>query len=364
MKSKLLSASIKAALFGGAMIMSISAQAHVSYPKALYNDTGTNPAHVTTGANLTAPGTGTQTFTATSNVGWYAASTAGLAAATSQWNAVQLANSAAASPIAAANSHDDKFLYFDLAKESKVTFTVAANTTTSGQTGSGAYQPAFSIFSGLAPYLSHDGAVSTDSANHTIALDPNGFAPWSQFYGTPGTGLNGYNGSLWGQYTSDKSFSIGHDTTVVGGVGSPVTAYPNGDPVNGFDFTTLNLVGYATNDGQAFGDLSHTGSGVGGTTVTATFDLQPGAYSLVVGGNNQSLLSGYLNDLFATVGTGTILNSPGPGRSAAVSADRLTFGFNITTTVTAVPVPGAVWLFGSALAALTAVGRRKSSVNA
>jgi hypothetical protein len=50
--------------------------------------------------------------------------------------------------------------------------------------------------------------------------------------------------------------------------------------------------------------------------------------------------------------------------NAAISGLRGAYGFTIDTTVAAVPVPGAVWLFGSALAGLIGYGRRKTAVQA
>ncbi len=47
----------------------------------------------------------------------------------------------------------------------------------------------------------------------------------------------------------------------------------------------------------------------------------------------------------------------------AIAHLRLGHGFTIQTTVTAVPVPGAVWLFGSAVAGLIGLGRRKHAIN-
>jgi len=350
------------ALFIGGILAASQASAHVVYPKALYNDTGTNPAHTTTGVNQTSFGTGpTQTFTATSNVGWYSGSSAGLAQVSSDWNAYRTINggipAGATASVNGANSHDSKVLYFALAQESLVSFNISANTSvSSGQTGVGAFQPALSIYSGLAPYLAHDGAAGNTAATaHALALDSNGFAPWSQFYGAGPTAQNGNAASLWGVYRSDASWSIGHDSTV--------TAFPNGDPVNGFDYGELNLVGYATNDGQHFGDVSNIASGVGGTSVGATFDLQPGVYTVYVAGNDSSLLSGYLAALFASAGlpVGPENCTTCAGRTLDISAYRAKFGFDITTSVQAVPIPAAVWLFGSALGGLGLFGRRKSA---
>jgi hypothetical protein len=43
---------------------------------------------------------------------------------------------------------------------------------------------------------------------------------------------------------------------------------------------------------------------------------------------------------------------------------RGNYGFNIQTTVAAVPIPGAVWLFGSALLGMIGYGRRKTAITA
>jgi len=102
--------------------------------------------------------------------------------------------------------------------------------------------------------------------------------------------------------------------------------------------------------------------------VTWTGTLGPGDYSIWVGGTNaadadaQKANYQALAAHIAAGGLGT--DATGAALNAAITALRGNYGFTIQTTVAAVPVPGAVWLFGSALAGLVGFGRRKSAVAA
>jgi hypothetical protein len=102
---------------------------------------------------------------------------------------------------------------------------------------------------------------------------------------------------------------------------------------------SLNDYGQVINSGvnQVATDNTYFSGSVGGSTSASNADLQfqnlaPGWYTLFVGGAN----------------------------SAATTAS--TYQVTITSSATsAVPLPGAVYLFGSALAGLLTVGRRKLS---
>ena len=84
----------------------------------------------------------------------------------------------------------------------------------------------------------------------------------------------------------------------------------------GADSSSLNYIGNATASGTD-------------SSITRTFSLGPGQYSLVFGGN------------------------PPPGTAGAQVAYQ--------ATLSTVPVPAAVWLFGSGLAGLVGLARRKFS---
>jgi len=141
-----------------------------------------------------------------------------------------------------------------------------------------------------------------------------------------------------------------------------------GGGVNGF-------VGYA-NSGDRFtnGNGSYVGSGSARSSVgsdasghkfaSLLVDLAAGDYLIALGGNCVNL-TGCGNEITSkrVVVTDTA--------TGALFSDTTTLNpanswglMNYQLEVTAVPVPGAVWLFGSAMAGLIGFGRRKTAIAA
>lgn len=90
--------------------------------------------------------------------------------------------------------------------------------------------------------------------------------------------------------------------------------------------TNLTYLDHVANAGGPLG----TASGVGSEVVAKSFFLAPGLYSLVLGGN--------------------------PSFDLGQTGQH---GFWATLTVSEVPVPAAVWLFGSGVTGIIALARRK-----
>jgi hypothetical protein len=90
--------------------------------------------------------------------------------------------------------------------------------------------------------------------------------------------------------------------------------------------TNLSYIDHVANAGGPLG----TANGTGLTSVSKEFVLVPGLYSLVIGGNPP----------FELGQTGQ-------------------HEFTVTLNLSAVPVPAAFWLFGSSLAAMAGLARRK-----
>ena len=409
------------AILVGSSMAAISGQAaaHWSSGPFLYNDAGTNPMHLAA-AELTNPATGT-TF------GTYEQTRAG----GTSYGWIQ-----AADPSLWGNSHDNDGLAFTLSQTSKVTFTIntLGTATQATETGASSYTdisgidwtPAFSIFKGFAPQSSHEGAAAN---NPVLAANTPGFIAWGPYGSSqPYTATtdanyesstgNTYTGSgTWGNYRSTADWVAGRDL-------STTAKFKNGDVIG-------NDPAMGGNNTSTLVYVDHAMGADGSHTVSATFNLGPGDYSLWVGGTNaadalaqqgnyQGLYDANLADGAAYASAQAaydahILNNASPELFAAQSAytaamrshsntqadrdaataaleaelandttalglrnDMLTAGadiihytnaiahlrakegYTIQTTVSAVPVPGAVWLFGSAIAGLVGMGRRKS----
>ncbi len=429
-------------LIGGAMAISGQASAHWSSGPFLYNDAGTNPMHLAnsnlalgvanngTGANAvgtfgtstdtgTSYGTYTQTRTTGGDYGWIQGQDNTL------WG----------------NSHDNKGLAFSLGSAARVSFTIttlgtAASAIQTGAVGTptnvtGAtpllgldWNPAFSLFKGLATQSSHEGGIGNASLSSHLP----GYVSWGPYataepYTTAtdatyeATTSLAYTGSgTWGAYRSNADWTSGRDIAASATFG------------NGSLIGTDTTIG-----GENTRTLTYLGQADSGTahTVTASFDLAPGDYSIWVGGNNaadaaaqaqnyQSLLAAHTaNDAtvaaqsaayVSAMGSDTILAAAQATKDAvfashtanatdrqialdalnvalnnnptaktaynswqaallpittlndSIATLRGAYGFTVATTVSSVPVPGAVWLFGSALAGLIGYGRRKTAL--
>jgi hypothetical protein len=304
-----------AALLGavGLFLSTGQASAHVSYGNSLFSDSSIiDPVRPLLPGDVPQYGTGivnaTPDRTVSSNAGWLAGQDA------TTWG----------------NSHDNRFLYFNLAQASTIDFTITGTNTN----GNGVLNPGYSIFQGVAINSVHDGAVNP--ASYIGAQT--GFASWSPFAGA-NSAITANGGTLttqhWGQYRSNADFTMAND-------GSAATANNAARPPTAFTLTYTGL----------------SGSNGTGNTITGHYDLGPGIYSLVVGGANAADLATLLAAAEATGGDYTTAR---PELTAYTNA-RLARTFNIAFSVNPVPLPAAAWLFGSGLASVIALARRRSAV--
>ena len=272
--------------------------AHVSYGPALFD--GANDAssvlHLAT-TNLTAQST--QTLTATSNAGNLEDHNA------TTWG----------------NSHDNKFQWFSISQPTNISFSITGNannsytsTITGAVTPIDTLQPAYNLFQGVVPYLSHDGAYQPASVN-------TGFATWSSWAWESlpttlgGAGNANSEGNLIGgqTYTADSSALNGQANQVING--SAATSHmgvigSNSGLVPGDVVTMSNNVSQTTYaDGSAL--TNHTGTltyitgeaaAAGQTTLnSSTITLtNPGVYTLLVSGSNQADYNQLMTDAIAT----------------------------------------------------------------
>ncbi|OQW72258.1 MAG: hypothetical protein BVN35_14400 [Proteobacteria bacterium ST_bin11] len=319
------------------------ASAHVGYGTALY-DQATNA--------YAGAGSGGLNPTVSSNAGWVS----GLSN-----NGVNRT----ASVDTYGDSHNNRFRFFTLTQASNVSFTVtgAANTN-----GASVLNPGVSIFSGMVPASSHDGVgdlnglapavaagLTGSAATQAYLASSPGFASWSPFYdandeilAAGGAANLPGNRDKWGVFKSDGNFTMGNNNGLVSGV------------------TFIDAVADAASG--AYSD------GVVDNSVSWSGLLGPGTYTMTIGGASLAELT----SLFTQVQLGTpaaasvdctSFGAPGcngtqwPGGAAVPGSYanlRLARNMDITLNVQAVPVPGAVWLFGSALAGLVGFGRRKA----
>ncbi|MDO8358086.1 MAG: VPLPA-CTERM sorting domain-containing protein [Nitrospirota bacterium] len=303
-----------AALLGavGVFLSAGQASAHVSYGNSLFSDSSLiDPVRPLLAGDVPQYGTGivnaTPDRTVSSNAGWLAGQDA------TTWG----------------NSHDNRFLYFNLAQASTIDFTITGTNTN----GNGVLNPGYSIFQGVAINSVHDGAINP--ASYIGAQT--GFASWSPF-ASANSAITNNGGTLttqhWGQYRSNGDFTMAND-------GSAATANNAARPPAAFTLAYTGLFG-----------ANGTGN-----TITGHYDLGPGIYSLVVGGANSADLAALLEAAQATNGDYT---TPSAALTAYNNA-RLARTFNIAFSVNPVPIPAAVWLFGSGLAGIVALARRRSA---
>jgi hypothetical protein len=144
-------------------------------------------------------------------------------------------------------------------------------------------------------------------------------------------------------------------------------------PGNNSQFLTAGgvngIVGYSNSgfSGWYNGNGDYVGSGSAGAShgtadsgflyADLTAYLEAGSYLIAVGGSCVDLVN--CGPTQAVTKVVTQLD----GTSTTTVSNPYTTGWH-ELTVTSVPVPGAVWLFGSALAGLLGFGRRKQAIAA
>lgn len=286
-----------AALLGAAgLFLSVGhASAHVVFGNSLFSDASiTDPI---TGAFGVGSQFSNQDRNVRSNAGWVA----GLDATTG------------------GDTHNTRFMYFNLAQAQTVDFAITA---TANSNGAGLLNPGYSIFSGAVPNVSHDGGYYPGKTT---------FASWSPFAAENANILaqpdNGGIGERWGDFRAIADVTMRAD-----------------DATNNPIVSTMTYTGL-------FGLNSN------GNAISGHYQLGPGLYTLVVGGTDMSELGALLSHAIATNGDYTTPSGALTGYNNA----RLARNFNIQFNVSPVPIPAAVWLFGSGLVSVIAFARRRSA---
>jgi hypothetical protein len=153
------------------------------------------------------------------------------------------------------DSHRVRFLRFTLPEAATVTLSVAAQSGVPSMLDD--LSPAFSVYAGVVPHLSHDGAPSpTYLANHP------GFLPSTDFYAATGK-----LGDKEGAFRSVNDFWLGNDS----GEAAQIVYLGHAIDGLGIDVTGDRVVDFA-------------GDGIADGAVSGSWLLGPGTYSVVVGG--------------------------------------------------------------------------------
>lgn len=291
---------------------------------------------------------------------------------------------------------------FHLAAESSVTITdsaYGANAST--------LNPAFSVYSGVLPALSHDqqapdtqNPIDLDSSLYVSMMSPTDHAPgdpniahyiddgtgtalmvnpaWNQ----PFAGSNGLTAEQW--YTANYTPHNGYRDTLNGTQTGGIDTNPNSgnygsllNPYLGqFDAYGNWSMGNANGDWSRINYISsvsatacngpHCGStttggfanpghvaGNNGSVETLILHLAAGDYTIWAGGESGDSLDGQGHGCIGVNG----------GANLGCSAGAGTYRAAISVEIAAVPLPPSVWLFGSALAGVVGV-RRRSALSA
>lgn len=266
------------------------------------------------------------------------------------------------------DTHNTRARWFSLTQDSLVNFTIRglANTAVSGNANAylngltaSVLNPGFSLFkeaNGVTPFSSqHDGAGDAASPGGVVnptaadALPANlkswlasndGYASWSPFAKI--NNLITYQGGTvagndWGVYDANGNWNISN----------------NAGGVNNWNFITSGSDASATE--VSFSGVLSAGVYaifIGGEDATDYANL----YNLVQNTNGGSIAGATVADFLKGTGTAT--------EQQLYAGLRLSRQANITFSAAPVPVPGAVWLFGSAMAGLIGFGRRKAAMAA
>lgn len=158
--------------------------------------------------------------------------------------------------------------------------------------------------------------------------------------------------------TIDGSFGIGGALTA--------TMAPLGTDLS--DVTAISLSSVFGSAVNGIGDASNVtffSAGAGGSTVSLA-GLVPNAFFTIEGWSFELTSLSIIDqesDLLTLKGTGRLSGNGFDATDAIWSFSTRSlnsYGMSIETVITTVPVPAAVWLFGSGLIGLAGIARRKA----
>jgi hypothetical protein len=98
---------------------------------------------------------------------------------------------------------------------------------------------------------------------------------------------------------------------------------------------------------------------VTGSANTGAFSTTLSPFSDLAQGSSQAFMASLLTSTTGVFNAQYLLNLSDANLGASNTWQNHQLTLNLVGNVTAVPVPGAVWLFGTAMAGLISLGRRK-----
>ena len=166
---------------------------------------------------------------------------------------------------------------------------------------------------------------------------------------------------------SVPAYSV-HAATINGSFGITGELAPTGGPTGGSDLSNItdislfDVFGTGISDGDT-ATVTFFSSGTGGASVSLTGAPLPAGSFFTIEGWSFELstlnIVDRASDLLSLKGTGVLTGNGFEATSATWTfSSRSMTGYDMS--ITAVPVPAAVWLFGSGLIGLVAVSRRKA----
>lgn len=289
------------------------------------------------------------------------------------------------------------------------------------------WTPAFALFKGLATQSSHEGGIGNTTLDANLPgyaswspyASANPFSSASNALYTATTG-NTYAGTegTWGAYRSNADWTAGRDINAnarfgngaligtdqtLGGQNTRVLDWIAAETaaVGSHSLTSVEYIlgpgdysiwvggnneAHAAEQIQNYKDLvaAHTANDAIVATQQALFNTSATPQILAALATNQAAQASHTLTLAEKAAAQAVFESvlatsptaqtaynawqtaaaPITALNNAIAQLRLGHAFTIQTTVAAVPLPGAVWLFGSAIAGLIGFSRRKTAISA
>ena len=147
-------------------------------------------------------------------------------------------------------------------------------------------------------------------------------------------------------------------TTPVGGINPAFSVWKATNPGTGHQYNQVGVTSYFLPDGQT-SFVGYANAGPTGWTNGAGLPIGSGSGGTVTVNAANSTTAGLAELVLNSPAADTYLLAVG-GSCHSVNCPNSNSNYTLAVSQTAVPIPAAVWLFGSALAGLGVFGRRRA----